>query len=100
MKDQSANSNRTSMKHASFSAITIWSEEIAISRAHLDKTLIHTNQASASIDRWGNGYQEFSFGGQKICDKIGIDFGWNTNNRIPVNPSITIGSITPHITIM
>ena len=86
MKDQSANSNRTSMKHASFSAITIWSEEIAISRAHLDKTLIHTNQASASIDRRGHGDQDFSFGGWKSCDKIGIDFGRNTNKIIPVNP--------------
>ena len=39
------------MEHLSLSAITIGYEKITISRARLDKTLIHTNQASASIDR-------------------------------------------------
>ena len=29
---------------------------------------------------------------------MSIDNGWNTNDGIRVNPSITIGSISPHIT--
>ena len=74
------------------------SEELAISRARLEKTLIHTNQARVSIDRRGHGDQDFSFEGQKSCDKNSIDFGRNTNNGIPMNPSITIGIIKPHIT--
>ena len=51
------------------SAINIGSEELAISRAHSDETLIHANQASASIDRRGHGDQNFSFGIRKSCEK-------------------------------
>ena len=80
------------------SAITIGSKELAIIRARSDKTLIHTNQAIASIDRQGHGDQEFPFRTWNICDEMIIYFGRNTNNRITMNPSINIEKITPYIT--
>ena len=88
------------MEHITLSVITIGSKDLAIGRAHLDDTLIHTNQTIASIDRQGYGDIEIYFGSQKCCNKISIDFGRNTDVSICANPSRTIGSISPQITIM
>ena len=54
MTDKLYKTNHTRMEHVLLSAITIGSEELTISRAHSDIMLIHTNQASASIDRRGH----------------------------------------------
>ena len=70
------------------------------SRARSDDTLTDTNQASASIDIRGHSEREISFGIRKSCEKISIDFGRNNNDGIGVNPSRTIGSISPQITSM
>ena len=96
--DQLENTNHTRTENVSLSAITIRSEELVIIRAHLDDTLIHTNQVSASIDRQVHGDQEFSFGSWKSCDKMGINFGRKKNNVTSMKPSRTIGNISPHIT--
>ena len=69
-----------------------------ISRACSYDTLIHTNKLNASIDVQVNCDQVISFGSRKSCNEIIIDFGWNANYGIRVNPSRTIGSIGPHIT--
>ena len=68
--DKSANANHTRMEHILLSAITIVYEELAISIIRLEKTLIHTNQVRASIDRWGHVDQEFSFRSRKYVKKI------------------------------
>ena len=80
------------------SNISIWSEELAISRARLDKTIINRNQASTSIDRRGHIDWDFSFKSQKSCKDISFDFWRKTNDIIVVNPWITIGRIIPQIT--
>ena len=54
------------MEHLSLLAITIRSEELAISRARSDNMLIHTNQASESIDRKGHGDKDFFFRSRKV----------------------------------
>ena len=91
--------NRTSMEHVSLSDITIGYKELAISRACLDNTLMHTNQASVSIDIWRHGDRGIFFGSQKSCNKIIIDLGPNTNDGIRVNPSRTIGSISHRLPV-
>ena len=96
MMGQLENTNLTRMEHVLLSNIYIGSEEPTISRAHLEETIIQTNQASASIGRRRHVDRGLSSGSQKICDKIIIDFGRNMNNGIPMNPSRTIGRITPH----
>ena len=78
--------------------ITIGYEELAINRAHLDKIIIHTNQSRASINRQVKDDRDFSFSSRKSFDKMSIYFRRKSNNRIPMNPSRTIGSITLHIT--
>ena len=88
------------MEHASLSAITIGSKDIATSIACSDHTLIHINQTSAFIDRRGYVDWYISFVIRNICNKISIDFGWNTNDGIGVKPLRTIRSIIPQITIM
>ena len=79
------------------SSITIGSEELAISSARLDDTLIHTNQVCASIHRSVNGDWGFSFESWNSCYKMSINFGQNTNNGTRMNPSRTIGSISSQI---
>ena len=86
------------MEHVSLLDITIRSEDLAISKACSDDTLIHTNQASASIDRWGHGDQYSYFRSCKSCNKTSIDFKRNTDNEIPMKPPRTIGIITSQIT--
>ena len=86
------------MEHVSLSAIPKGSKELAISRARLDNTIIHTNQERYSIDRLGHDDREISFGSRKRCNKTSIDFRWNTNDGICMNLPITIGSISSHIT--
>ena len=88
------------MENVSLSAITIGSKYLAISGSRLEDTLIHTNQASASIDRRGQGDWEIYFRIQKSCNKINIDFRRNTNCGIGVNSPRTTGSIIPYISIM
>ena len=83
------------MEHVSLSAITIGSEELAISRAHPKKNIIHTNQSRDYIDRQGNGDQDFSFESRERCDKMSINFGRNTIIGMPNNPFINTRSITP-----
>ena len=100
MMGQLENTNLTRMEHVLLSNIYIGSEEPTISRAHLEETIIQTNQASASIGRRRHVDRGLSSGSQKSCDKIIIDFGQNTNTNISMNTSRTIGRITPQITSM
>ena len=51
MTDKSANAKYNRVEHVSLLDITIGYEEISISRARLDETIIHTNPSSASVDR-------------------------------------------------
>ena len=81
------------MEHVSQSAINIGSKKITISRARSDDTIIHINQAGASIDRRGQSDRDISFLIRKSFNEMNIDFGWNTNNRIHVKPSMTTGII-------
>ena len=98
--EQLAITNRPRMEHITFSVINLGSKYPAIVRAHSNNTIMHTNQASAFIDRQVHGDGEIYFGSQKSCKNISIDFGRNTNDSIYANLSITIGSISPQITIM
>ena len=83
------------------SLITIGSKDLAISSAWLVKNIIvNYNQAIASIARRVQYDRNFFFGIRKICDEMIIDFRQKTNNGVPMNPSRTIRSITPHITIL
>ena len=96
--NQPENTNRTRMENVLLLAITIGSEDIYINRARLDKTLIHTNQASASIDIRGHSDQDFSFGERKSGYEMIIDFRRNMNNSMTMKLSRNIGSITSQIT--
>ena len=69
-------------------------------RVCLDKTIICGNKASAFIDRWGHGDCRNSFRSRNICNKMSIHFGWNMNDGISVNPSRTIGIVSPQITVL
>ena len=62
--------------------------------------VIHTDQASDSIDRQVHGDQYIPFSSWNSCNKTSIDFGQNTNDVIYVNPLRTIGSIIPQINSM
>ena len=87
------------MEYLLLSATTIGLKDIAIGSSWLGGKLIkEDNQASASIDRRGNGVQEFHFGSWKSGNKTSVDFGRNADERIGMNPSITIGSPQPQIT--
>ena len=72
------------------------SKELAVGSEILgDKLIAHANQDSTSIDRQGKGYQDFPFGGRKDGNKIGVDFGWNADEKIVMNPSTTIRTPRP-----
>ena len=60
--------------------------------------IIHTNKASAFIDRQVHSDQVFSFVKRINGDKIIIDFQRNTINGMHMKPSRTISRITPNIT--
>ena len=88
------------MEHVSLSATTIGSKELVISIARSYDTLIHTNQVSYSIDIRVHDDWEISFRIQIIYNEMSIDFRRNKNDGICVNPSRTIRSLIPKITIM
>ena len=88
------------MEHIALLAITTGSEELALHRVRLGKNIIHTNQSCTSIDRQGHNDWYISFESRNSCNKITINFKWNKNDGIGVNPSKTIGSIIPKITNM
>ena len=80
------------------SEITIASKDLAISSARLvNKLTVHSNQSIASIDRRGNSDREFPFRSWKSGNVMTVDFGWNADDRIVMNPSRTIGN--PHLQI-
>ena len=62
MTYQLETTNNAGMEHVSLSAMTIGFEGLTIRKSHLDDTLIHTNQASASLDTHGHNGCYFSFG--------------------------------------
>ena len=96
--DQWSNTNHTTVKHVSLLTITMESKDIAKIRASSDNTLIHTNQASASIDRRGHGDRDIYFGICKSFNKIRIDLGRISNDGIGVNAPRTFRIIRPQIT--
>ena len=98
--DQLTNKNCTGIENIILSVITVRSKELAIGRSRLDYIIIHTNQASASIDIRVHSNWDISFGSQKSCNKMSIYFEQKMNGGIRVNPSRTIGSISPYITSM
>ena len=98
--EQLAITNRPRMEHITFSVINLGSKYPAIVRAHSNNTIMHTNQASASIDRQVRGDGGIYFGSQKSCNKISIDFVRNKNDGICANPSRIIRIISPHITVI
>ena len=95
-----ANTNYTKMEKIIFSVITLGSKEVAIGRARSYNMIVHTNQASTSIDIRVHGDCYISFGIWKSCNGMIIGFWRNTDDVIHVNPSRTIGIISPYITIM
>ena len=98
MADQLIDTKRTRTEHLSFTATTIGSKYLTINSAFLcDKIIPETNQASAFIYRRGHGYQEFPFKSQKSGNKMTVDFGRNTDDKIGMNPSRTIGITHPQI---
>ena len=83
--DKWEDTNCNGIEHVLLSTIAIGSEEIAIIRAHLYNTLIHTNQASYSIDSLGHGDWDFYLRSWKIFNEMNIYFGQNRNDDIGVN---------------
>ena len=83
------------MKNLSLSAIAIGSKYLAIISARFgDKLIVHSNQASASIDIRRHSDQEFSFGNQKSGYEMSVNFGKNADDEIRTNPSRTNGNTT------
>ena len=55
-----------------------------------DKFIMHTNQSSTSIDRQGHSDRDTSLEIRKSGKKMSVDFGWNADDKIGMNPSRTI----------
>ena len=87
------------MEHLLLSETTIGLKELAIGSARLgDNIIAEDNQASNIIDRRVHGNQDLPFGSQKSGNKMSVYFGLNIDDKIEMNPSITIGRPRPHIT--
>ena len=63
-----------------------------------EKLRMHAYQARAPIDIQGHSDGDFPFGSWKIGNKMSVDFGWNADDKIGMNPLITIRSPCPHTT--
>ena len=81
------------MEHLLFWELTIGSKDIYIVCVRLGNNIFaETKQLSTSIDREGHGDWDFPFGSWKSGNKMSVDFGKNTNDKIKMNLSISIGS--------
>ena len=97
--DQQPDTNRTSMEHLSFPATPIGSKELAVGSMRLGNNIMtEANQSSASIDRWVHGDWYLYLGSQKSGNKMSVDFGRNTDDKIGMEPSRTIRRPHPQIT--
>ena len=97
--NQSTDTNHTRMEHLLLSARTTGSKYLAIGSARLrDKLIAEANQSSASIDRWVHGDWYLYLGSQKSGNKMSVDFGRNTDDKIGMEPSRTIRRPHPQIT--
>ena len=86
------------MEHLLLSETTIFSKDLTIGSARLGENIIaEANQSSASIYIPVKGDQEFPFESQKSGNKMSVDFGRNTDEKIGTNLSTTIGIPRRHI---
>ena len=89
------------MEHLSLLATTIGLKELAIGSARLGNKIIpEDNQASNYLDRKGHGGWDLPCRSRKSGNKTSIDFGRNTDEKIGMIPSITIGIPHPQITMI
>ena len=87
------------MEHLSLLATTIGPDYLVIGRARLGKNIIeNSNQAISYIDIHGHVDQDFPFRSRKSGNKTSVDFGWNVNEKIGMNPSGAIRIPHLHIT--
>ena len=84
--DQSADINPTRIEHLSLLTTTIGSKEIAIGSAQLgNKLILESNQSSTSIDKQGQGDQDFPSSSPKSGNTMSVDFGRNSYKKIGMN---------------
>ena len=96
--DQSADTNCTSMEHLQLLATTIVPKELVIGIAQLgDKLIAEANKSIASIDIQVQGDQEFPFVSWESGNKMSVDFGWNIDDKIGMNPLRTIRIPRPQV---
>ena len=75
------------MEHLLLSETTIASKYIDIGSAWLGNNIIEeANQASAFVDMWGHSDWGLPFGSRKSGNKMSVDFGRNTDDKIGMNP--------------
>ena len=75
------------MEHLSLSVTTIGLKDPAIGSARLgNKVIVEANQSSYSIDIRGHGDCDLPFGSRKSGNKMSVDFGWNTDEKIRMKP--------------
>ena len=74
-------------------------KELAIVSVLLgDNIDVEANQDIASIYRYLHGDWYFPFGSWKSGNKIIVDFGWNVDDKIVMNPLSTIVIPLPQLT--
>ena len=99
MVDKSSHTNLSGMGHIYLSFITEGYKEFAVGGVRSDKTLIHSDQTSATIYRRGHVNKKISLGSLKTCTEIRrVRFGRNINYGNGVDPPRTIGIIIPQVT--
>ena len=75
------------MEHLSLLVIYIGSKYLTISSARLgDKLTVNSNQASAPMDRRGQVDTKSPLGSRESGNNMSVDFRWNAENEIGMNP--------------